>query len=179
MPLLVEGVYLVGFIKNAPLPGRSEIPAMLILPEQKLLWMKCGDFCNTEDKHLLGAICFRDSYFKHHRNANRALQCCWKGQLLTLWGRSGINYYPPLAGRVFALREPCALSLWSLWKGAVWKDKIPFLLHRGMSIRVTAALCDGVLRYCEPGMCTGIWESIRSVTTMMGDSPWRWEANSC
>lgn len=27
MPLLVEGVYWVGFLKNACLPGRSEIPA--------------------------------------------------------------------------------------------------------------------------------------------------------
>lgn len=27
MPLLVEGVYWVGFLKNARLPGRSKIPA--------------------------------------------------------------------------------------------------------------------------------------------------------
>lgn len=72
MPLLVEGVYLVGFIKNTPLPGRSEIPAILIPPEQELLWMKDVDegFCTTKDRHLLGAVSFRDCYFKALRSAS-------------------------------------------------------------------------------------------------------------
>lgn len=69
MLLLVEGVYWVGFMKNPPLPGRSETPAILIPLQQELLWMKHGVFCNTKDRRLLGAISFRDSYFKHHRNA--------------------------------------------------------------------------------------------------------------
>lgn len=70
MPLLVEGVYLAGFIKNAPLPGRPEIPAMLIPPQQEL-WMKHGVFCNTKDRPfqvllVLGTV----SYFTHHRNTS-------------------------------------------------------------------------------------------------------------
>lgn len=95
-------------------------------------------------------------------------------QLLTLWGRSGITYYAS-ASRIFALREPCAPSLWSLWKDGLVRGQDPLFApqrdeHQGHS---SISWWDAKAWYCEPGMCTGIWESIRSVTTALGDSPWR------
>lgn len=46
---------------------------------------------------------------------------------------------------MFALREPYGLFLWSLWKDVHMKGQ-DSLFAPQMSVRVTAAFCDGMLR---------------------------------
>lgn len=47
---------------------------------------------------------------------------------------------------MFDPREPYGLFLWSLWKDVHMKGQDPLFGPERMSVRVTAAFCDGMLR---------------------------------